>query len=768
MRTSARSPGPSPNSQSRSRLSPLLPFQPSLLRLTTTTTHTHTVVVMFLKRRSDSQLPLSYAGQLGSPSHGAPSAGHHSANTSTHSLALRSPSGLPHPNDPYNTQPQPLAQQVRAGVERARLHQTLAATSEVLVALDAAREAAQKLGAAERALAKHACALGKLFRPSKSSSGSSDGQGQGGESESVSRCLAAVGALFEAVGEVDARHAAGVKQRYEAANGTADKWFKRTAKEEKAFAADMNELEAKTAKAHANFAKVTGSNGKGRGGGGASQAIEANQKYIEKLAHLTHASQAVQMTHAARMTEQREAAVSEIARLACELAEETWGNRIAGMRAAGLKVAEVKEMAAWCTPGVLRDETTRDEPDMEMGAERGLQLSGVQRAGSIRGPRGMAPPAEVTSQAPPSSSRGVSFSTEHSSRQWMSSGVGQYTAAFGMAPLFSPAATNSDGGRRLSFASQPSSSGPAMSPPPQQQAPSRPPLPPQPQPTQSSDPSEERRSPSPPETATLRPILAPTPRLATGSIQSAAHQIDYFNQRPGTSDVSAYSIDHQEDHSPQPPLQHAFPEGAWGDSISSSSRPPPLRQTSSFVMPQPIISPAVEPMRAEVSPPPSDPKPLPTPMAGLSSSKLARSDSRVAKLVQRYSLPPIATTTSLSWDPTTSRAQPHSALPTSTRNFSPPQLSSGRESRSSLTPSSNRVPVPTTETDDRRHPGPLCSCADCTKMAYRQGETLTRKDEERFQRELRTPKRGAFGRMWSGVSAGGKKTEVDKMGWAQG
>lgn len=110
------------------------------------------------------------------------------------------------------------------------------------------------------------------------------------------------------------------------------------------------------------------------------------------------------------------------------------------------------------------------------------------------------------------------------------------------------------------------------------------------------------------------------------------------------------------------------------------------------------------------------------PSRGHSSSSLPTfSQAHRPTLVSHLTSPNVAT-------PTSPRRSPLSPLsPDSFRT-----LPSGKPSR--LSPDA--------------HPS-VCSCPDCTRRNYGAGTaTLTRQDEERLQRELRTQKGGSFGRVF--------------------
>ncbi|GAA6038814.1 hypothetical protein JCM8097_002908 [Rhodosporidiobolus ruineniae] len=399
-------------------------------------------------------------------------------------------------------------------LDRTVLHKSLASLSALLVALDELRETSSARAKAEKRVAKAVKDLAGGF--------SEKAAGAGGKSEVVVEALAGVAGMYEALSEVDAKHAKGVEKEYEGVNEACSKYLKKTAKEEKTYDDTLASLDSKISKATSSYQTASVSSSSSRNPHAALNSLtQQHTQYMTLLSNLSAQVQQTKATYGESIAERRETVVREVARVACGMAEKEWRNRVEGTKKGGKEVGRVVSGGAWCEVGLEEGGKAAfsgdadGEPSQRLSASplptpqpttdtsppmRQVQFESPQRNTTLRGPRAPSGSTSTALSAPPSSHPGQAPSSGS-----YDSSLSSATPSFRQQqppPAVSPSPAQSAG---VTFADQ--------APPPPSSRPLSQQPPPSPRPPVRSD-SYEPRSPPLSPTA-LGELRRPTPRYGS-------------------------------------------------------------------------------------------------------------------------------------------------------------------------------------------------------------------------------------------------------------
>ncbi|BGP20122.1 hypothetical protein JCM10213v2_008257 [Rhodosporidiobolus nylandii] len=350
-----------------------------------------------------------------------------SSQTTAHPLGSPSSPSYPFPYVPPAASPTP-----GRSFERKTLHQSLAALSAVLVALDEVRDTTAARAKAEKRLAKAVRDFGGGF--------SAKAAGPAGASEVIVEALGGCAGMYETLAEVDGKHAKAVQKEYEAVNELASRYFRKTAKEERSYDDTLSALDAKVSKATASYQSLSVPSSSARNSHAALNSLTAQHSaYMNLLSTLSAQVQQVKATYAVSIAEKREAVARDVARVACGLAEKEWRNRVECTRRGGGDVGRVVSGGAWCEAGLEAGAEAAFAVEAEEVEERALRVSSVredasrtpvplaptndasppvrqvefegpQRNSTLRGPRAPPTPSSHPSQTPSSTSYDSSLS----------------------------------------------------------------------------------------------------------------------------------------------------------------------------------------------------------------------------------------------------------------------------------------------------------------------------------------------------------------------
>ncbi|GAA5945073.1 hypothetical protein JCM1841_002040 [Sporobolomyces salmonicolor] len=212
--------------------------------------------------------------------------------------------------------------------------------------------------------------------------------------------MLASAAMYETFDDVDAKHAKTVQQEYESINALASKYFKKTAKEEKAYDEAFATLDAKVSKATSSYNKVSASSSSVSRSGGMHKLdtlTSHHTTYMSTLYTLQSQASSLQSSYAEQIGEKRLAVGREVGRVACVLAERAWRNRVEGTRKGGERIGRVMDRGVWCEAGMSpagdweRGGTAGGSNDDAVGEEQERvmtpQAPQARLPSALRGPR---------------------------------------------------------------------------------------------------------------------------------------------------------------------------------------------------------------------------------------------------------------------------------------------------------------------------------------------------------------------------------------------
>ncbi|KAK4703168.1 hypothetical protein P7C70_g3051, partial [Phenoliferia sp. Uapishka_3] len=254
---------------------------------------------------------------------------------------------------------------IQPTVDRPTLHRSLAALSNLLVALDEVRDLAGKTAKANKKVAKAQRELGATF---------GDKVENGARSDIVGAALLASAGMFENLSEVDGKHAK---------------------KEEKSFDETISALDGKVQKATQSYEK-TRPRAQASSPAAAATAAAAHDKYITALSSLSTTIASVKKAYTESVGDQRQKSVREIARIMCSVADASWRSRVEATRRGGDKAGEVVARGVWCEtgmPGLAPEEEEGEEvlplnsPPATNGEHPRQEQDTSTQQPSMRGPR---------------------------------------------------------------------------------------------------------------------------------------------------------------------------------------------------------------------------------------------------------------------------------------------------------------------------------------------------------------------------------------------
>ncbi|GAA5901446.1 uncharacterized protein JCM6883_000215 [Sporobolomyces salmoneus] len=714
------------------------------------------------------------------PSQASPSLNSYSAPSSPRSLRSVQPqsgSGYPFPSSPTTpTTSHPQTAGIPPTIDRSTLHKTLSLLSSLLVALDEMRAASILHSKAEKKVGKALKELGvggwgEILRKKDSK-----------EDSTIPDALLASTTMFENLAEVDSKLSKFVQNEYESLNEFTNKYFKKTAKEEKSYEDSLSSLDQKASRTTQSYARYASKHTSTSPALVSSSHLDSlttsHSNYLSTLQSLQSQSQQLQLEYAEKIAARREATGREVARVVSGLAERSWRNRAEAVRKGGGEViGRVLEKGVWVDKGFERvgeyekrgrelaeeeEEETKEQESLNR-AQNQSQAKEIEngvdskRNVHIRGPRApsttstqntLTTTISSTLSSVPSSSSSPTPTTNRSElpqppRSYSTSTIPspiRQTSPLAEAPrIASPSLSSSTNTRRVSIAEEPI---PIPSTPPES----------------SSlgggrtlprgwylDPSfanhlEEHSSPP------SAPVSPPLSTSARSRPESVAGRPQFGGERRQTYDALSIQREGGGDEEvllrkPTPRYGSAPPIGAnqeqrdvggvdeWGRNRVEGSG-----ERESFVrgMSQKYGNGVSQEQTQTIASFQSSP-PRPPPQ-----NNHNRSNSRVSLLAKRYSSPPdhlppstpdVSETFSL-------HRPPQTPLPSTSRSSyssqAQPQFTSASSSNQSHSTTSSEP-----------HP-PFCACQSCTTRHYSKNgkEELSRSEEERLQRELRMTAKG--------------------------
>ncbi|GAA5926487.1 uncharacterized protein JCM15063_000288 [Sporobolomyces koalae] len=283
-------------------------------------------------------------------------------------------------------------------LDRQTLHKSLKLLSNVLVALDDLRQATLVQSKAEKHLAKGLKELAVEAWGDKSPNSSRDNH--------IAEALLASASMYEALAENESKLAKLVQIDYEAVNELASKYFKKTAKEEKAYEESLALVDHKMSKATLAYNKqATASATTGTRPATHSQLeslTQSHSTYIQTLHALQSQAALVQQTYAEQISTKRDRVGRHFATCFVGLADKTWRNRIESVKKGGQTIGNVLNCGVWVAEGIenvhtLNSRLQQGDEDVSRGRDD------RDRIGLVRGAR-----------APSASTRTTSFDTARS------------------------------------------------------------------------------------------------------------------------------------------------------------------------------------------------------------------------------------------------------------------------------------------------------------------------------------------------------------------
>ncbi|GAA5878820.1 hypothetical protein JCM8547_004842 [Rhodosporidiobolus lusitaniae] len=341
---------------------------------------------------------------------------------------------------PYTPASPSIPTSAAKSLDRPVLHKSLASLSALLVALDDYRSTTLARSKATKRLSKAVRDLSSGFTEKQA--------GKEGKSEVVVEALVGAAGMWEVLQEVEGKYAKGVEKDYEGVNKVAEAWFRKTAKEEKAFDDAIAALDSKVAKATASYqsSAQTSSSSSSRNMHAALDTLTSQHSaYMSTLSSLSAQVQQLKASYAQTIAERREGVGREVARVVSGMAEKEWRNHVEGTRRGGKEIGRVVAGGMWCEGGMemggeaafleqAREEKERERerektatpvppptndtsPPMRQAAFEGPASSPAPaRNTSLRGPRSPAGPPASSSSHPPAAPSSGSYDSSLSAR----------------------------------------------------------------------------------------------------------------------------------------------------------------------------------------------------------------------------------------------------------------------------------------------------------------------------------------------------------------
>ncbi|GAA5992406.1 hypothetical protein JCM5350_000966 [Sporobolomyces pararoseus] len=343
-----------------------------------------------------------------------------SAPSSPHSLYRQGQQGGGggYPFPPVNNVPPPpptttLAQQT---IDRSSLHKTLQSISNLLVALDELRSASLIHSKAEKKLGKALKELAISGWSSSTTTGENSKKNIVEKDSTIPDALLASSTMFETFGETDSKFSKLIQHQYEQINDLTNKYFKKTAKEEKNFEDSLSLLDSKVSKATQSYQKYTLKNSTSSSSSSSSAPLlvgtnhldsltQSHSNYVQTLQLLQSQTNSLKLEYGIEIHKRREKIGRELARVFSGLSEKNWRNRIEGVRKGGDQViGKVLTKGVWVGEGFegvgefenwgreLNRETATGEEGEEDGEKKNSQpqfkqAQSEQTSSTRRGPR---------------------------------------------------------------------------------------------------------------------------------------------------------------------------------------------------------------------------------------------------------------------------------------------------------------------------------------------------------------------------------------------
>ncbi|POY75502.1 hypothetical protein BMF94_1404 [Rhodotorula taiwanensis] len=234
-------------------------------------------------------------------------------------------------------------------IERAVLHKTLTNLSSLLVALDELRDTSQTHSKARKHVAKATRDLADGFKEKSA--------GAGGKSDEVAEALVSCASMLEALQEVEEKHARALRKEYEGLNDAIARYFRKTAKEEKAHEDRLADLDARVAKATASYqstARAASASSQRNMHAALDSTTAQHSSYMHELSSLSAQIKQVKTAYAGEVASRREVATREVASTLCAIAEREWRQDVEAVRRGAETLGRLVSAAVWVAPGMER------------------------------------------------------------------------------------------------------------------------------------------------------------------------------------------------------------------------------------------------------------------------------------------------------------------------------------------------------------------------------------------------------------------------------
>ncbi|GAA5985725.1 hypothetical protein JCM10908_007087 [Rhodotorula pacifica] len=482
-------------------------------------------------------------------------------------------------------------------LDRVVLHKTLTGLSALLVALDELRDTSQAQSRARKHVAKATRDLATGFSPK--------GAGAEGRCPEVEDALMSCATMMEALYEVEEKHAKSLRKEYEGLNEAVARYFRKTAKEEKAHEDQLAELDERVAKAtasyHSNARSTSASSQRNLHVALDSMTLQ-HSAYMETLSSLSAGINHVKAQYSREMASRRRNAGAEFAHALGTMAEREWRKNVESVRKGAESIGRVVAATAWVQPGM--EKATVHSGAYDVGAVSSDVSGGIAK--------------EVSPAAFLAAEKADRYSSDHT---FETSTLG--SRSINSAQLNTPSTFSSQTASSLSASQY---SRPSF--PPQDAQPSFSPR------GESASYGSERANASEEQAESLAraPYASPDAPGARRSQQymparNEEQDLAAVAQARDAQADAAYSPDATRTHSPA-----AHDIGSTSPPSVSSERP----RLSSFTRKDSLVATLSrkysEGEQAATEPPPQ--------VQTASQSRHERSDSRVSQLAKRYSAPP--------------------------------------------------------------------------------------------------------------------------------
>ncbi|BGP58212.1 hypothetical protein JCM8202v2_005873 [Rhodotorula sphaerocarpa] len=507
------------------------------------------------------------------------------------------PSPLPRTPGPYPagvpTSTTPSAAPSSRALDRPVLHKTLSSLSALLVALDELRDTSQAHSKARKRVAKATRDLAGGFSEKLA--------GPGGKGDEVAAALVSCAEMMEALQEVEEKHAKALKKEYEALNESIARYFRRTAKEEKAHEDELADLDSRVAKATASYhssARSTSASSSQRNMHIALDSMTSQHAaYMQHMSSLSGQINLVKATYAQEIANRREAAARDFTRALCAMAEREWRGEVEAVKKGAGDIGRLISATVWIEAGMenvavaVAGDRHREEEDDEPLARGGVAapppLNSTSESRQSRAPSsGTFETASSLPETPGPIGRAYASYTVSSSATGSTSRSGAHASY--PSPGLSGLRESTSSATREDFAGD--------------------------QPTESPrNRAFERRRPS-----STGALPTPSGRDSFASSLSADKIKAAYQQQQTSSDRTSPPPS-------EPPMVHPGPERRVDQPVQ------PVSRQDSFVA---RMSRKYAETASIDQPPPDLHEAVPGP------TRHARSDSRVSQLAKRYSAPP--------------------------------------------------------------------------------------------------------------------------------